>query len=156
MSISVEVALLSGKSVALLAELHWTIGRLLLEAQHQLGAGLDQLFAENGELLNEARTLEESGLQSGNVLQASVRPKRLASSSTDFALLCETGSVVACSEVCLGKTLLPHDSLVDVLYIQDRHQASCLRFGVFHVCACIFICVFALLCGLAVVCSQLN
>ena len=115
MSISVEVALLSGRSVALLAELHWTIGRLLLEAQHQLGAGLDQLFAENGELLNEARTLEESGLQSGNVLQASV----------SFALLCETGSVVACSEVCLGKTLLPHDSLVDVLYIQDRHQASC-------------------------------
>ena len=146
MSISVEVALLSGRSVALLAELHWTIGRLLLEAQHQLGAGLDQLFAENGELLNEARTLEESGLQSGNVLQASV----------SFALLCETGSVVACSEVCLGKTLLPHDSLVDVLYIQDRHQASCLRFWVFHVCACIFICVFALLCGLAVVCSQLN
>ncbi|CAE7172104.1 unnamed protein product, partial [Symbiodinium necroappetens] len=118
MSINVEVALLSGRSVALLAELDWTIGRLLLAAQQQLRTGLDQLYAQDGELLNQARTLEESGLQSGNILQASVRPKRLASSSADFVLLCETGSVVACSEVCLGKTLLPHGSLVDVLHIQ--------------------------------------
>eukprot|EP00439_Symbiodinium_sp_Y106_P044612 s1093_g5.t1 len=102
MSISVYVALLSGQSLRISADLDSTVDELQRLAQDMSGLRLAGLVAAGG-LLPVAKTLADAGLQEGDTLQGVALPSdQLASTTGAFALLRADGSVVTWGDDDLG------------------------------------------------------
>ena len=82
MSISVDVHLLSGKSVSLEVEADASVGSLKQRARSGLATGRGRLLNSSGEVLDGARTIIEAKLKSGDELTLHVKPVQLMATRT--------------------------------------------------------------------------
>ncbi|CAE7477626.1 HERC2 [Symbiodinium natans] len=103
MSVNVEVALLSGRSAAITAELTWTAADLMREAQRILKVGPGVLLRPTGEVLCR-KTLGQAGLQNGEALTLQVGQVQVAASLPAFA------AIVGGSVVSWGRSICGGDS----------------------------------------------
>ncbi|CAK9071817.1 Putative E3 ubiquitin-protein ligase HERC2 [Durusdinium trenchii] len=124
MSISIAVALLSGRSRVITAHPDSTVDDLRLQAQLSLKVGLERLVTETGVILQGKSTLRASHVQSGATLTAHVRQSQLVSSALAFALLRSDGTVVSWGNaVDGGDSSAVQDELKDVNQIQSTLHA---------------------------------
>jgi len=108
-TLHLNVSLPSGRSASLSLPLDGTVLDLKLAAQQSLGQGLLRLFAPDGRLLNQKRTLQASGLQDGDSITAVVQSKlKAAATESTVALWCSGGGVVT-----WNRSVLVDDSISD-------------------------------------------
>ena len=68
MSISVEIGLLSGKTVSMKADLKEEVGIMNRRAQTALGVGRGRLVDSSGHILDESAPVKRARLQNGDAL----------------------------------------------------------------------------------------
>ena len=107
-TLHLNVSLPSGRCASLSLPLDGTILDLKLAAQQSLGQGLLRLFAPDGRLLNQKRTLQASGLQDGDSITAVVQKLKAAATESTVALWCSGGGVVT-----WNRSVLVDDSISD-------------------------------------------
>ena len=97
MSLTIEVSLLSGRTVSLEAGPEESVDTLRRRAQETLASGRGRLLNSAGKSLDGEATLKESGLQSGDALtwQMSTVQVRGIRFSSAFAAVLGDGSVMA-------------------------------------------------------------
>ena len=93
MSITVEVGLLSGRTVTLEASVADSLGDLKQRAQSELGVGRGRLLNSSGCLLEGFASLEEAGLENGDSLTLQSSTVQICSSWSAFAAILGDGSV---------------------------------------------------------------
>ena len=98
MSITLHVSLLSGRTVQIETELDVDVGVFKRRAQRALSVGKSRLVHPSGSMLNEAMTIRDSELCSGDILHLQMQPIRMratgAYSAGAFAAILADGSVV--------------------------------------------------------------
>ena len=72
MSITVEVTLLSGRTIALAADADESLTTLKRRAETSLGAGMGRLVRSSGSILNTMYTVKRAKFQQGEVLTLQV------------------------------------------------------------------------------------
>ena len=108
MPICLHVHLLSGKSVSLEVEADASVESLKHCAQRALATGKGRLLNSSGEVLDEAKTITETKLKSGDVLTLHVGQVQLkatrqgAMQDATFAAVLGDGSVVTWGGVDIG------------------------------------------------------
>ena len=81
MSITVEVGLLSGKTVSVEADLNEEVGKMKRRAQIALGVGRGRLVGASGSVLDASSTIKRARLQSGDCLTLHVNRVTVHASS---------------------------------------------------------------------------
>ena len=94
MSITVEVGLLSGKTVTVKADLDEEVGTLKRRAQTALGVGRGRLLDPSGGVLDVCESISHARLQSGDSLVLHISRVRVQASLCAFAAILGDGSVV--------------------------------------------------------------
>ena len=94
MSITVEVGLLSGKTVAVNAGVDEEVRALQLRGQIALGVGKGRLVNASGRMLDACSTLQDAGLQNGDSLILHVNKVQVVAAHSAFAAILGDGSVV--------------------------------------------------------------
>ena len=89
--ITINVALMSGRSVQIEAMVELLLKDVKLQAQNSLLTNLGVLRNSAGQVLDEAQTVDEAGLRSGDVLTLQVRQTLLASNKDGEGLCRRTG-----------------------------------------------------------------
>ena len=129
MSISVDVCLLSGNRVSLEVEPDASVESLGQRARRALATGKGRLLNSSGEALRATSTIEESKLQSGDVLTLHVRqiqlvPTRREGRFSAFAALLSDGSVISWGKLGFrGDSSLVQQPLMDVQQIEASQGA---------------------------------
>ena len=123
MSITVQVCLVSGRTVDLDVDLDSTIDQLSQRASRQLGTGRGRL-SKNCGVIDGHATVEQCGLQDGDVLSLIEIPVQVAAASFAFAALLRDGSVVTWGhEGYGGNSWAVKDHLKDVQAIHGNRVA---------------------------------
>ncbi|CAE7445097.1 unnamed protein product [Symbiodinium natans] len=93
--LTLHVSLLSGRTVTLEAKPDHTVESLQVHAQTALNVCRGRLLDCSGDPLDAAATVEEAGLQTGQLLTLQMRPVEICSSVTGraFAAILSDGSV---------------------------------------------------------------
>ena len=94
MSISVEVGLLSGKSVTVEVGLAETVATLNCRAQTALGVGRGRLLDSSGNILDVSAPIQTAKLENGGSLTLHINQIRVQAHSAAFAAVLGDGSVV--------------------------------------------------------------
>ena len=102
--VSLEVTLLSGKSVEITTDLDTKVEELQTQAQKALQAGRGLLLNSLGETLPAAASLKEVGLKPGDVLTLFLREISVVSSQHAFAILLGDRSVETWIDVVRGSS----------------------------------------------------
>ncbi|OLQ02736.1 Ankyrin-1 [Symbiodinium microadriaticum] len=134
MSITVDVHLLSGKTISLEASTDASIDWLSQEAQRALAVGKGRLLNASGEVLDGETTIESAGVQSGDLLTFHVIQVRVAASkqakqsyadgAAAFAAIIGSGSVVVWGDADFGgDSAAVERQLKDVCQIQASNSA---------------------------------
>ena len=95
MYLTLEVSLLSGRTVSLEAGLDESVAALRRKAQKTLAVGRGRLLSSSGGVLSAAATLEESSLRNGDRLTLQMRSVYVRGNEKAFAAILGDGSVVA-------------------------------------------------------------
>ena len=125
MAIVVDVALISGQSVSLEADLTASVSSLAERARRAVGVGRGRLFNSFGSVLDRDTSLEAAKLQTGDCLTLQVGTVRIRGGNQSFAAVLGDGSVVtwgygACSV---------RDELKNVQQIQASNSAFAALLG---------------------------
>ena len=94
MSITVEVGLLSGKSVTVEADLDEEVGTLKRRAQHALGVGRGCLLDASGSILDARESIKHARLQDRCSLTLHMNRVQVEATGWAFAAILGDGSVV--------------------------------------------------------------
>ena len=87
MSVTVEVGLLSGKTVTVQADLNEHVGTLKCRAQTALGVGTGRLIDGLGSVLDACATVMEAGVQNGDRLTLHVARVQIQASGRAFVAM---------------------------------------------------------------------
>ena len=127
--ISVQVGLMSGRTVALCAELDEEVDTLRQRAQIALGGGRGRLVDSSGGILDGRASLKRAGVQNGDSLTLHVKPSHVARAYGCFAAVRGDGSVVTWGDPEFGgDSTAVQDELKNVQRIQ-RQTLLLLPFG---------------------------
>ena len=102
MSISVEIGLLSGKTVSMKADLNEEVGSLSRRAQISLGVGRGRLMGPSGSILDASAPIKRARLQNGDALTLQVNRVALQACLKAFAAILGDGSVVTWGHAASG------------------------------------------------------
>ena len=102
MTISVDVALMSGRHVNIALPATSSVDALRARAQKQLGVPNGWLFSTTGDRLVGDVALFQAGLKTGDVLMLKVKPALLAASVGAFAAGTGEGALVTWGDPTLG------------------------------------------------------
>ena len=94
MSVTVEVGLLSGKTVSLRADLNEQVNTLRRRAQTALGVGRSRLLDHSGRALAVCALVKDSQLQNGASLTLHLSQVQACATDSAFAAILGDGSVV--------------------------------------------------------------
>ena len=132
MSITLDVSLLSGKSVSVETGLSNDVNTLKGHAQRALGVGNGRLLGPSGLVLDGARTILECGLEAGDGLTLQVQPavavmaaaSEYVYSDGAYAAILGDGSVVTWGEAsCGGDSTAVQNRLSNVQQIHASRKA---------------------------------
>ena len=87
MSITVDVGLLSGKTVTVKAGLDEDVGALKRRAQIALGSGRGRLVGSSGSVLDASASTKHAKLENGDVLMLHIQRIQVQASSQAFAAI---------------------------------------------------------------------
>ena len=102
MSVVVDVALISGKTVSVEAKLDEAVATLKRRAQTALAVGQGRLLDASGGLLDDEQTVKKPKLETGTSLTLQVRKVQIQASSQAFAAILGDGSVVTWGDPWYG------------------------------------------------------
>ena len=120
---TVEVSLLSGRSVRLEANLAVTVGAFRDRSRHALAAERGRLLFQ-GSYLMSTHTLAEAGISDGSQLQLVAMPVQVVGAEKAFAAIRGDGSVVAWGDPENGgDASAVQDQLQDVVQVQNTSYA---------------------------------
>ena len=102
MSITVEVGLLSGKTVTLNACPDEQVETLKLRAQTALGVGNGQLVNSSGHVLDACSTIKDGRLRNGDSLTLHISRVQIQASDAAFAAILGDATVVTWGEASAG------------------------------------------------------
>ena len=124
MLLTIEVSLLSGRTVSVEAGLEETVETLKHRAQQTLAIGRGRLLDSSGRVLNGTATLEESGLKNGDTLTWHTKSTHIYSNAAAFAAVLGDGSVVTWGDARYGgDSRASRRQLEDVRQIQATNCA---------------------------------
>ena len=124
MSLAIKVGLLSGRMVSLEVGPHESVEELRTRAQKTLAVGRGRLFDSCGSVLDEAATLEQSAVHSGDTLTLQIRRVHVLSNGFAFAALLGDASVVTWGNPHRGgDSTAVKDRLKNVQQIQATESA---------------------------------
>eukprot|EP00439_Symbiodinium_sp_Y106_P040977 s3574_g5.t1 len=117
-SITIEVSLISGRTVVVETELDATVESLKQQAQTALGVGRGRLSNAAGEVLDGTSTIKHCGLCCGDLLTLQIGLVQVASSSKAAAAILGDGHVVTWGDPPFGDSSSLQDQLRNVWQIQ--------------------------------------
>ena len=124
MSITVEVGLLSAKTVTVTAALEEDVGTLQFRAQTALGVGNGRLVGSSGNVLDASARIKDASVQTGDALTLHVNPVQVQASKHAFAAILGDGSVVTWGAAfCGGDSSAVQEQLRNVEKIQASGNA---------------------------------
>ena len=124
MTISVHVALASGRSVTLQAGEGMQVQELKEMVEQHFEVSVDSLVTSQGARLSRFCCLRRAGVQDGDTLTATVRTARLVKGSAALAVIRGDGSVVTWGESCDGgNSSRVRDQLTDVRHVVGNSSA---------------------------------
>ena len=124
MSLTLEVSLISGKTVSLQTDEDESVESLRVRAQRALGAGKGRLVDSTGSVLDGGVPLKEVGLQCEEPLTLHVRRADICSGGQAFAAILGDGSVVTWGHAgCGGDSSAVRNQLKNVQQIQSNGGA---------------------------------
>ena len=124
MSFTLDVSLISGKTVSLETDADESVESLRVRAQRALGAGKGRLLDSTGSILDGAASLKKARLQEPLTLQ--VRRVDILGSKAAFAAILGDGSVVTWGDAAKGgDSSAVRDQLKNVQQIQATEQGLC-------------------------------
>ena len=123
MSLTVEVALLSGKAATVQADLDEDVATLKCRAQAALGVGPGRLLDASG-VLDACVTVMQAGVQNGDRLTFHINQVQVQANGYAFAAILGDGSIVTWGDAdCGGDSGSMQDSLKNVQQIQANERA---------------------------------
>ena len=122
-SITIEVSLISGRTVVVETELDATVESLKQQAQTALGVGRGRLSNAAGEVLDGTSTIKHCGLCCGDLLTLQIGLVQVASSSKAAAAILGDGHVVTWGDPPFGDSSSLQDQLRNVWQIQTTEFA---------------------------------
>ena len=124
MSVTVEVGFMSGRTTSLEAELDATVETIKRRAQTVLEVGTGRLVNSSGRILGGAFTVQESGVESGDVLTLQVWKAQISKSFQAFAAVASDGSVATWGHAgCGGDSRAVQDQLKNVQQLYSNGSA---------------------------------
>ena len=121
MSVVVDVALMSGKSVSVEARLDEPVATLKRRAQTALAVGKGRLLNSSGGVLDDELTVAEAKLETGTSLTLQLRRIQIQACMDAFAGILSDGSVVTWGDMRSGCN---SRAVQDQLKFVQRIQAS--------------------------------
>ena len=94
MSLTIEVSLISGKTVSLQTHEDESVESLRVRAQRALGVGKGRLLNSAGSVLDGGAPIKKARMQAGEALTLQVRRVEIQATETAFAAILGDGSVV--------------------------------------------------------------
>ena len=124
MSLTLEVSLISGKTVSLQADEDESMESLKVRAQRALGAGRGRLLRSSGLVLDGAAPLKHAKLQKGEQLMLQIRRVDVLGSAAAFAAILGDASIATWGDAgCGGDSSAVQDRLKNVQQIQATERA---------------------------------
>ncbi|CAE7241645.1 TRM11 [Symbiodinium sp. KB8] len=125
MSVDLEVGLLSGRSVALKADLEETVETLKRRAQTALAVGKQgRLLDFSGQILDGHKSIKRARLEDGNMLTLQVNRMTVGCNLNAFAAIPADGSVVTWGDAAFGgDSTAVQEKLKSVQQIQAADEA---------------------------------
>ena len=124
MSITVDIGLLSGKTVAVKAGLDDQVETLYLQAQTMLGVGRGRLLNSSGLVLDTCSNIIDAGLQNGDSLTFHIKNVQVQATRSAFSAIHGDGSIVTWGDAGAGgDSTAVQDQLKNVQQVQASHCA---------------------------------
>ncbi|OLQ01847.1 Extracellular signal-regulated kinase 2 [Symbiodinium microadriaticum] len=124
MSITVDIALLSGKTVTVKTGLDDQVETLKLQAQTMLGVGRGRLLNSSGVVLDACSKIEDAGLQNGDSLTLHIKNVQVQTTRSAFAAILGDGCVKSWGDAGRGgDSSAVQDQLTNVQQIQATDSA---------------------------------
>ena len=119
MSLTLEVSLVSGKTVSLQTHGDESVESLKVRAQRALGVGKGRLLSSTGSVLDGGAVVKKARLQQAEPLSLQVRRVDICAKKGAFAAILGDGSVVTWGDAdCGGDSSGVQDQLKNVQQVQ--------------------------------------
>ncbi|OLQ14791.1 hypothetical protein AK812_SmicGene1072 [Symbiodinium microadriaticum] len=124
MSITVEVALLSGRAAAVKANVNEKVDVLMLRAQTALGVGKGRLVNSSGVALDVFAAIDDYGVRNGESMTLHINRVQASATAFAFAAILGDGSVVTWGGAGHGgDSSAVQDQLKNVQHVHASHDA---------------------------------